>query len=502
MTKISDQRLLPMSNRPLRVLLLKPYQHEPNLMTYSPPLGLMTLVSTLRQKFGEAIDVRMFDMKIRNLSPEAVIQQLEEFRPDVIGLSAMNCEAAASREISHIAKRFDPRIIMVLGGPYALHRSREILGNSNFDWLFSGPADYTFPEALHRYYRGEELGTDLDGFSYRMASGDLHVSATEHKIDDLDALPRPAWDLVDFSLYANKTCFGAMTYGRGYAILFTSRGCPYLCSYCHDMFTKRYVYQSAASVISDIAWLYETYGITEFQIVDDIFNLHKPRMMEIMETVASRWPGKFRFSFPNGLRADILDTVEIDALCKAGTYSTALAIETVTPRLQDLIEKYLKLERLHDVIARFSTHDVIVSGFFMLGFPTETEAELQATIDFALKSDLVLANFFTVTPQPETPLYVLAEKENRQALLEVTRLNESGGGSHRSGGSWYQVAHGYPLDQVIRKTIFQFYLSPKRLWKIMRLVPKRVIWSSFRIWLRLVLDRRSGDKSLPLARPM
>jgi len=119
-----------------------------------------------------------------------------------------------------------------------------------------------------------------------------------------------------------------------------------------------------------------------------------------------------------------------------------------------------------------------------------------------LKSDLVLANFFTVTPQPETPLYALAEKENRQALLEVTCLNESGGGSHRSGGSWYQVAHGYPLDQVIRKTIFRFYSSPRRLWRIARLVPKRVLWSSFRIWLRLVLDRRSGDKSLPLARPM
>lgn len=481
--------LLPASNRPLRVLLLKPYQYEPNLMTYSPPLGLLYLIATIRQRFAGNVEIKLLDLKIHNMPPACVLEHLQLFQPDVVGLSAMNCEAAASREIARLTKQHDPRIVTVLGGPYALHRSREILGNSDFDWLFNGPADYTFPEALYRYYKGDELGADLDGFSYKKNAGELYISPTEHKVDDLDALPRPAWDLIDFDLYANKTCFGAMTHGNGYALLFTSRGCPYLCSYCHDIFTKKYVYQSTASVIADIEHIYETYGIEEFQIVDDIFNLHKPRLVEIMQTVAERWPGKFRFSFPNGLRADILDPREIDILCKAGTYSVALAIETVTPRLQTLIEKHLKLDRIQGVIAQFESHDVIVSGFFMLGFPTETEEEINATIQFALDSNLTLANFFTVTPQPETPLYALAEQENRAALIAVTELNESGGGSHRSGGSWYQVAHNFPLDRLIRKTIFRFYCSPKRIWRIVRLVPKKVLWSSFRIWLRLIISR-------------
>ncbi len=484
--------MLPTGSRPLRVLLLKPFQYEPHLMTYSPPLGLLYLISTMRQRFGNEVDIRLVDLKVRHLPVSSVMEHLLDFQPDVVGLSAMNCEAAAAREIASLCKHHDPRIVTVLGGPYALHRSKEILTNSDFDWLFNGPADYTFPEALYRFYKGDDLGTDIDGFSYKKDSGEQHISLTEHKVSDLDALPRPAWDLIDFDLYANKTCFGAMTHGKGYAMLFTSRGCPYLCSYCHDIFTKKYVYQSTASVIADIEYLHNTYGINEFQIVDDIFNLHKPRLVEIMETVAERWPGKLKFSFPNGLRADILDPREIDVLCKAGTYSVALAIETVTPRLQTLIEKHLKLERIQSVIAQFERHGVIVSGFFMLGFPTETEDELKATIQFALDSQLTLANFFTVTPQPETPLYALAEQENRSALITVTQLNESGGGSHRSGGSWYQVAHDYPLDNLIRKTIFRFYCSPKRIWRILRLVPKKVLWSSFKIWLRLAFTLRNS----------
>ena len=60
-------------------------------------------------------------------------------------------------------------------------------------------------------------------------------------------------------------------------------------------------------MIAEIEHLYENYGIDEFHIEDDIFNLHRPRVREIMREVSRRWPGKMKFAFPNGLRADILD---------------------------------------------------------------------------------------------------------------------------------------------------------------------------------------------------
>ena len=483
-------KLIPKSVRALRLLLLKPYQHEPNLMVYSPPLGLLSLIACIRERFEGYIEIKLVDLKVRHLPAEHVQTLLDEFHPDVVGLSALNCEAGASRAIAELCKKFDPAIITVMGGPYALHRSEEILNTSPFDWVFDGPADNTFPEALYRYSCGDDLdndwGKDLKGFSYRTQDGGLHLSGKQDSVDDLDSLPRPAWDLIDFNLYANKTRFGAMAKTSRYAMLFTSRGCPYLCHYCHDIFTKKYVYQSVEGVIADIEHLYSVYGISEFQIVDDIFNLHKPRLRAIMDEVARRWPGQLHFSFPNGLRGDILDAKTIKLLCDAGTYAATIAVETVTPRLQALIEKDLDFDKARWAIAEFNKYDVVVAGFFMLGFPTETREELQATIDFALESELTLANFFTVTPQPKTPLYLLAEKESKAALERVTQMNESGGGSHRSG-SWYQEAHNYPLDQVVRKTIFRFYANPRRIWRIWRRVPKRVLWSSIKLWWNLTV---------------
>lgn len=486
--RLLTTQLIPQASRALRVLLLKPYQHEPNLMVYSPPLGLLSLISSIRERFNsdgiKRVEIRLVDLKVQHLPVEHVETLIAEFNPDVVGLSALNCEAGASRAIAALCKQLNPQIITVLGGPFALHRSEEILNSSQFDWVFDGPADYSFPEALYRLYSGADWGTDIKGFSYRCDNGQLQIATQQDKVQDLDALPRPAWDQIDFDQYAKKTRFGAMAKTDRYALLFTSRGCPYLCNYCHDIFTKKYVYQSVERVISDIEDLYENFGVTEFQIVDDIFNLHKPRLQAIMTEVQRRWPGKLHFSFPNGLRGDILDKKTIQALCEAGTYSATIAIETVTPRLQRLIEKDLNFEKAGWAISEFNRYNVVVAGFFMLGFPTETEQEIEDTINFALHSDLTLANFFTVTPQPKTPLYPLAEQENAQALTRVTRQNESGGGSHRSN-SWYQEAHGYPLDKVVRRTIFRFYFSPKRIWRIWRRVPKAVLWNSFKIWWRL-----------------
>ena len=485
---VKIENLVATHQRVLRVLLLKPFQYEPNLMVYSPPLGLLYLISSIRARFDGEVEVELVDLKAQHLSNDYAEQKIRSFKPDVVGLSALNCEAGASRLIATLCKQIDASIVTVIGGPYVLHRSEEILSDSDFDWAFSGPADVTFAEALYRLYHDQSLDKDLLGFSYKGKEG-LCICDAQDSIQDLDVLPDPAWDVIDFDLYASLTRFGAMAKTGRYAMLFTSRGCPYLCNYCHDIFTKKFVYQSPESVLSDIQRLYESYGITEFQIVDDIFNLHKPRLLTIMREVVKRWPGKLSFSFPNGLRADILDADVIKALCEAGTFSVALAIETVTPRLQRLIEKDLDVEKTRWAIAEFNKYGVVVSGFFMLGFPTETEEEILATVEFALQSDLTLANFFTVTPQPKTPLYPLAEKENKEALEYVTQLNESGGGSHRSSGSWYEQAHGFALNRLIRQTVFRFYLSPKRVWRVWRRVPKRMLFLSLKLWFSLVFSR-------------
>lgn len=472
----------------MRVLLLKPYQQVQGWIA-APPLGLLYLVSALRERFGSGIEVEVIDMKSRKLSPEWLAERLGTLRPDVVGVSALNYEGAAAQRIATLVKAHNEKIVTVLGGPYAHKRGEELLNRTEYDWTFDGPADHSFAEAIARYFGGEELGTDIAGLSYKTEDG-LHLSRGQDMIRDLDALPKPAWDLVDFDHYAGLPNMMMTLKGKRYATIFTSRGCPYLCNYCHDLFTKKFVYRSPEDVLEEIELLYERYGVDEFQIVDDIFNLHKPRVKAIMGEVARRWPGKLHFTFPNGLRGDILDEPVLDAMKAAGTYAMSIAIETVTPRLQDLVEKNLKLEKAAWAIEAANDRGMMVAGLFMLGFPTETVDEMKATVDFAMRSSLTTAYFFCVIPQPATPMYDLAKREAPEALNAAWQ-DEEQGANYRSVQTWYERAYGFPLSRYVESVYRRFYLTPKRLWRVVRRVPPKSWWLGSQRLVRTIVLRDS-----------
>ncbi len=478
--------------RPLKVLLIKPYQNISALL-HSPPLGLLYLVSTLRERFGDTVDIELLDMKLAHHDAQWMEQELMKgrFEADVMGVSALNFEAQAAKKLADVFKAHNEDTITILGGPYALHRSEELLNKTQFDWVFSGAADNTFPEAIARLVEGEPFCGDIAGMSYKLHDGGCHVDVEQANIKKLDDLPLPAWDLIDFDAYAKKTNMMGMLRGRRYATLFTSRGCPYLCNYCHDIFSKKFTHRSPEDVLAEIEMLYEQYGVDEFQIVDDIFNLHKPRLKKIMGGVAERWPGKIKFTFPNGVRGDILDDEVLDALKEAGTYALKIAVETVTPRLQTLIEKDLDVEKTRWAIDACNERGIMTGGFFMLGFPSETEEELKATIDFALKSKLTVAHFFIVVPQKETPLYDLAMNENADSLEAFTAMQEGENTTYYSAQSWYQMAYGTPLNKYLTYAFVRFYFSPYRILRILRQIPFKSLLGSVTALLGIILRLRN-----------
>jgi radical SAM superfamily enzyme YgiQ (UPF0313 family) len=133
------------------------------------------------------------------------------------------------------------------------------------------------------------------------------------------------------------------------------------------------------------------------------------------------------------------------------------------------VEKHLDVDKTRRSIDLLEDHGISVKGFFMLGFPTETVEELNATVEFALQSKMSMASFFTVVPQPGTPLYDLAAKENPQALDVVCNHELQGGGAYRSNDSWYQLAYGYPLANLTRSANWRFYFGhPQRIFKLLR----------------------------------
>jgi radical SAM superfamily enzyme YgiQ (UPF0313 family) len=480
-------------NEPIRVLLLKPYQTTTALI-HMPPLGLLYLASTLRQKFGDRVEIRLKDLRLNQERYDSLKPLLDEFRPHVVGLSALNLEAEESGRLAHYVKQLLPDTLTVLGGPLAHSNTQRLTATGVYDWIFDGEADWSFPLAIERWFHGNQDLSDIIGMTWRDEHG-YHTNGCGSGlggkpmvggVGSLDDLPFPAWDLVPFDDYAVRPNMAAMLRGKRYAPIFTSRGCPFLCTYCHDIFGKKFRWRSPENVQAEVKLLKEKYGVDELQIVDDIFNMNSGRMKEVCRLIE---PMKMKITFPNGLRADILDESDVTALCDAGMYFTAVAIETVTPRLQDLIKKRLYIDALKRSVSQMAQRGVIVKGFFMLGFPTETQEEIQATIDWACNSQLTHAGFFQVVPQPGTPLFDAAKAENEQALEKMIMLDQY------SPTCWYKEAYGIDLMQIRRKAIRRFYLgSPRRLFRIVRATSFRSLMQGLSLFMNISM--RKGPREL------
>ncbi len=199
------------------------------------------------------------------------------------------------------------------------------------------------------------------------------------QIKDLDNLPYPDRGLVDYEKYSR---FIGQTMAKNSITLQATRGCPYNCAYCHKIWPKSHVYRSAEHIFEEVK-LYYDMGIRRFAFIDDVFNLNKENSTRFFRKIIDN-NMKIQIFFPAGLRGDILTPDYIDLMIEAGTSGFGLALETASPRLQKLIGKNLRIEKLRENLNYITTKHphAIVELFLMAGFPSETKEEALTTLQF------------------------------------------------------------------------------------------------------------------------
>jgi radical SAM superfamily enzyme YgiQ (UPF0313 family) len=214
--------------------------------------------------------------------------------------------------------------------------------------------------------------------------------------------------------------------------------------------------------------LVRDYGASCFEIVDDVFNLNRSRVLEFSEEV-HRQNLKVTFGFPNGIRTDILTEETVEALVSAGMNSASFALESGSPRIQRLCGKKLDIEGFMRGVELCARRKVYGRGFAMMGHPTETENDLQQTMKVLCDSLLHLCLVFTVTPFPGTELYRIAMERFPE---KMKGLSYEGANYHTIDINLADVPDKV-LKVYIQKTYRKFYLSPSRLWRVVRDIPNK-----------------------------
>lgn len=430
-------------------------------------LGLMYLASSLKKNFADSVDVRIWTLVSRTNKPDddrtAVIEQLNEFNPHIVGIRCLSIGKDVFNLTAKTIKDWNPGIFLAAGGPYPTDDPAGSLQSGYVDCTVCGEGEITFSEIVKNLIENTDW-KNIPGIAYRHNSIVIRNKA-QCLISDLDTIPYPDYSLIDFERFSNRFLTFTSKISKPHANIMTTRGCPYKCAYCHNILGKTFRARKPESVLSEIRFLYDNYGITDFQIIDDIFNLDMDRAKKICGLIIKSGM-KITLSFPNAIRGDRVDEELIDKMAEAGTKFISYAVETASPRLQKLIQKNLNLDKVFSAIEKTTKVGIVTRGFFMIGFPTETESEVNETIEFAKASSLCGATFFTVVYFPGTEMFRIAQS--------MGYFNEEGYDVQRDYVNVGDGPYDFSLETLIalkKKAIKEFAFTKERIELALRLLP-------------------------------
>ncbi|MBI4802817.1 MAG: cobalamin B12-binding domain-containing protein [Elusimicrobia bacterium] len=464
----------------MKILLIQPNPRKVIPYTCSSvPLGLLYISAALRQ--ADCREIMLVDARVWNLSHKEISKRLKSFSPDIAGISGLSTEAPEVHELAGLVKKTDARCKVVIGGAYATTSPEAVIEDPHIDFAVTGEGEKTICELVNALELALPV-SGIDGLAFKNG-GKPAVNPRLTTIDELDSIPYPAWDLIDaekyFGLWTRHSENPFPASGRILPV-FTSRGCPFGCIYCHNIFGKKLRLRSAGNVVREIELLAGRYGAGEIEIVDDIFNLDLVRAKRICDEIINRGI-KIKLSFPNGLRIDGMDEELLVKLKKAGTHLIFYAIESASPKMQKQIGKNIDLEKAARIVRQTVRQGIVTGGFFMLGFPDETKEEMLETIRFARELPFDLASFFYVTPRPNTPMQALLKKKGVD--LEKVQLRD-----YFRFSSNFSAVPDEELQRLIKRANSEFYRRPAQLLRLWKALPnKKYI---LKVLLRAFIMRR------------
>ena len=392
---------------------------ETNFDVVSVPIGLLYLSSYIKN----VANVKIMDGYIEEIS----YKEINSFNPDYIGITAYSSEFDKVKEL--IKKlRICTDAIIILGGSIAYNSNK-----LDADIAIKGEGEIILKNILEN-----------------------NIKKGIFESVPLENLDSISLDLgkIDLNKYYEKTPFGNLKKKQRNISIVTSRGCPYSCIYCggHLNNGKRWRAKSPVAVINEIKKLNSDYGIGDFQILDDVFNLDMNRAKNIFRLIIDS-ELKVGISFPNGIRVDRVDEEMIQLMKEAGVYKLSYGIESGSNRIQKLIKKNLDLDLALKNIELTTKEGLITQGFFMVGFPTETEEEFKETLAFALKSKLDYASFHRVLSFEGTELF------------EMTGVSSINADYNHSKYNFSKIEN---VDKTIKRAKIRFYLSKGRYKRILK----------------------------------
>lgn len=380
----------------MRVLLINPswdryVSHKGRRINRAwPPLDLLNCAALLEQI---GVRVEILDARCRWVDPEEIARRALGFDKVFVTSSPLDRWQCPNLELDLFWERMKPlrHSQLHILGVHGTHYPDVMLQKTAAQVVVRGEPEWTVRDLCS----GKPL-SEIAGITYR--DGAVIRATPDRPLEDLKQWPSPAYHLLDLNDYQYELV------GERFVLLETTRGCPFPCTFCmRDMYGGRaYRQKTPEHVERDVAMAVEQNGAESGYFIDLEFSLNKKYSMEVcrrIEKFSSKW------TWCCQTRADSVDPELLGAMKRAGCSLIHFGVETGSDRVLQAIDKKISFEQIQRGVAEAKAAGIQVACFFMLGFPGETDAEREQTLDFAERLNPTYASFHTVSPYPGTPLH-------------------------------------------------------------------------------------------------
>ena len=362
-------------------------------------LGLMYIAAVLQR---EGHHVEVIDMDAFNLPMDDYVRELREREYDYFCTGGMITAWNFVVFSANLVKQLKPHVKVIVGGGIVSSSPQSLISVSSVDVGIIGEGEEAVVEVIHAFENGTPLSR-IVGIAFQENG---QVIETQHRkdIQNLDALPFPAWDLFKVGeVYSRFPSHFSLFKARRIGSIYTTRGCPFQCTFCY---TEKAVRQrSIENVIEELKELKGRYGIRHILIVDDLFVVRKKRTMEFCEAMIKN---KMNLTWSATGRCNIIDPEFLKAMRAAGCEFMGLGIESGSDTVLKAIKKSQTSKMIIEAVKMVQRAGITPGGTFILGLPPETRETIRETVDVYKQINRYRTHvnkFFFATPYPGTELY-------------------------------------------------------------------------------------------------
>ena len=363
-----------LNDDPKEKIIMKPYA----------PLGILYVSAYLERK---GFENEVFDTTFSSMLD--LQNYLLEFKPDVIAVYVNLMTKLNVLEIIKFAKSNLNHTKIVLGGPEIRYNANDFL-NFGADYLVIGEGEETLFE-LVKTLNEKRYGDikNIFGLGFKDHNNEIVFTTEREKLKEVDSLPFPNRYKINLQLYLDAW---KERHGENAISVSTMRGCPYTCKWCsRAVYGLSYRRRSAQNVCDELELIQKDYNPDTLWFVDDVFTISHKWLNEFNRELRER---NLKVKYECITRADRLDEEVIKVLKASGCFRVWIGAESGSQKVIDLMDRRVDVKQVREMIKLAQKHGIQAGTFIMLGYPGETEEDIEETIIHLKESN---PEYFTIT---------------------------------------------------------------------------------------------------------